>query len=177
MYIKWVKRIKNELLTWPKNGNCTKKLAEIELFTKDFLDIFLPRDWESLNKQNLFRKARWYSLGKEQQFIMWTLLTLINVVIIKRFHSRGHKLCNFIGTNKESFYIKLRPLGQPKRVICLATLWQNELNGDVARFTTHVAACLATNQVVASCGNTVFWLDKITRETRDVRDLRHLLQT
>ena len=122
MYIKWIKRIKNELLTCSKNVNCTKKLAEIELFTKDFLDIFLPRDWESLNKQNLFRKAQWYSLGKEQQFIMWTLLTLINVVIIKRFHSRGHKLCNFIGTNKESFYIKLRPLGQPKRVICLATL-------------------------------------------------------
>ena len=109
MCLKWIKRIKNELLTWSKNGNCTKKLAEIELFTKDFLDIFLPRDWESLNKQNLFRKAQWYSLGKEQQFIMWTLLTLINVVIIKRFHSRGHKLCNFIGTNKESFYIKLRP--------------------------------------------------------------------
>ena len=80
MYLKWIKRIKNELLTWSKNGNCTKKLAEIELFTKDFLDIFLPRDWESLNKQNLFRKAQWYSLGKEQQFIMWTLLTLINVV-------------------------------------------------------------------------------------------------
>ena len=59
----------------------------------------------------------------------------------------------------------------------MALLWQNELNGDVARFTTQVAANLATNQVVASCGNTVFWLDKITRESRHARDVRHLLQT
>jgi len=30
-------------------------------------------------------------------------------------------------------------------------LLQNELNGDVARLTTHVQTCLAANQVVASC--------------------------
>ena len=30
-------------------------------------------------------------------------------------------------------------------------LLQNELNSDVARFTTHVQTCLETNQVVAGC--------------------------
>ena len=59
--------------------------------------------------------------------------------------------------NKQrKFLYEATAIRAPKRVTCLATLWQNELNGDVARFTTHVAACLATNQVVASCGNTVF---------------------
>ena len=33
-------------------------------------------------------------------------------------------------------------------------MWlQNELKSDVARFTTHVQTCLATNQVVAGCEN------------------------
>ena len=49
---------------------------------------------------------------------------------------------------------------------------QNVLKKDVARF----SICLATNQVVASFVNTDFWLDKITRESRHTRNLRHLLQ-
>ena len=35
---------------------------------------------------------------------------------------------------------------------------------------------LATNQVVASCVNTDFWLDNIKQESRSTRELRHLLQ-
>ena len=55
---------------------------------------------------------------------------------------------------------------------------RNELNCDVARLTTHVQACLATNQVVANCLlSTDFWLDKITRESRHTSELRHLQQT
>ena len=50
------------------------------------------------------------------------------------------------------------------------------MKSDVARFTTHVQTLFATNQVVASCVNTDFWLDKITRESRDTRELRHLLK-
>ena len=42
--------------------------------------------------------------------------------------------------------------------------------GEVAK------TCLATNQLVASCVNTDFWLDKISRESRHTSDLRHLLQ-
>ena len=34
-----------------------------------------------------------------------------------------------------------------KRATCFVTLLQNELKSDVARFTTHVQTCLATNQV------------------------------
>ena len=34
----------------------------------------------------------------------------------------------------------------------------------------------ATNTVVASCVNTDFWLDNIKRESRNTRELRHLLQ-
>ena len=34
--------------------------------------------------------------------------------------------------------------------------------------------CLVTNQLVTSCVNTDFWLDKITRESHHTRDLRHL---
>ena len=56
---------------------------------------------------------------------------------------------------------------------CFSTVLQNELKSDVARFTTHV---LATDQVVASYVNTDFWLDKITRESRHSRELRHLMQ-
>ena len=51
-------------------------------------------------------------------------------------------------------------------------MMQNVLKKDVARFNIY----LATNQVVASCVNTDFWLDKITRESRHTRELRHLLQ-
>ena len=36
--------------------------------------------------------------------------------------------------------------------------------------------CLAANLVVASCVNTDFWLDKITRELCHTRELRHFLQ-
>ena len=37
--------------------------------------------------------------------------------------------------------------GNKKRATRFATLLQNELNTDVARFTNHVRTCLATNQV------------------------------
>jgi len=37
-----------------------------------------------------------------------------------------------------------------KRATCFATLLQNELESDIARFTTHVQACIATNQVKLS---------------------------
>ena len=35
---------------------------------------------------------------------------------------------------------------------------------------------LQQNQFVASCVNTDFWLDKITRESRHTQELRHFLQ-
>ena len=35
---------------------------------------------------------------------------------------------------------------QQKRATCFAALPQNELKRDVARFTTHVQTCLATNK-------------------------------
>ena len=71
--------------------------------------------------------------------------------------------------NKKKFLYKAT-------TVRLATLRPNELNRDVGRFTTHVVGCLASNQVVASCVNTFFLLDKITRESRHGRYLRHLLQ-
>ena len=40
------------------------------------------------------------------------------------------------------------------------------LKSDVALYTTHVQTCLVSNQVVASCLNTDFWLDKIVRDSR-----------
>ena len=67
--------------------------------------------------------------------------------------------------------------GQQKRVIFFSSP-QNELNSDFARFTTHVWTCLATNQVVASCVNTNFWLDKTTQKSLESswRELRQLLK-
>ena len=53
---------------------------------------------------------------------------------------------------------------------------QNKLKSDVARFSTHVQTCRATNQVVASM-NTDSSLDKITGETGHTQELRHLLQS
>ena len=35
--------------------------------------------------------------------------------------------------------------GNKKRATCFATLLQNEMNTDVARFTTRIRTCLATN--------------------------------
>ena len=40
---------------------------------------------------------------------------------------------------------KLRQNGQQKRATCFETLLQNELNSDVARFTTHIQTCLTIN--------------------------------
>ena len=40
-----------------------------------------------------------------------------------------------------------------KGATCFATLLQNELNSDVARFISHVQTCPATNSVVAGCKN------------------------
>ena len=51
----------------------------------------------------------------------------------------------------------------------------NGLESNVARFMTDIQACLAANHVFGNCVNTDFWLDKITRESRNVRELRHLL--
>ena len=42
-------------------------------------------------------------------------------------------------------------MGNKKRATCLATSLQNELNSDVARFTTHDQTGLATNLVNAGC--------------------------
>ena len=52
---------------------------------------------------------------------------------------------------------------------------QNELKSDVPRFTTRVQTCFASNQVVACCVNTVFWLDKITPESRHTQDFTSLV--
>ena len=61
--------------------------------------------------------------------------------------------------------------------LTLQHCWKKKLlKSDVALFTTHVQTCLVSNQVVASCLNTDFWLDKIARDSRHIRDLRHLLQ-
>lgn len=57
-----------------------------------------------------------------------------------------------------------------KRGTCFATLLQNELKSDIARFTTHVQTCLAANQFVPSCVNTDFWI-KVTTYTQGVTSL------
>ena len=69
--------------------------------------------------------------------------------------------------NITCFSFKLRSNGQQKRAIYFATLLQNALKSDVARITTYLQACLVTNQVVASCVNSDFWLDKL-RGTRTI---------
>ena len=51
-----------------------------------------------------------------------------------------------------------------------ASLLQNDMKSYVACFTTHIQTCLATHQVVGSCVSTVFWLDRITRESCHTRD-------
>ena len=53
---------------------------------------------------------------------------------------------------------------------------QNELKAMLRVLLTTNQTCLATNQVVTSCVNTDFWLDKIARESRYTPDLRHMLQ-
>ena len=58
-------------------------------------------------------------------------------------------------TDNKNLSVEERSNGQQKRAICFATLLQNEFNGDVSRFTSHVAvqAYLATIQVIADCKN------------------------
>ena len=72
--------------------------------------------------------------------------------------------------------LKLRSNRQQKRATCFPTLLRNEFESYVARFTSYIQTYYVTNQVVASCVNTGLWLDKITRESRHTRELRHLLQ-
>ena len=52
--------------------------------------------------------------------------------------------------------------GKQKHATCFETLLQNELKSDLARFTTHVQTCLATNQDVAGCENL---LQKVERSS------------
>ena len=47
--------------------------------------------------------------------------------------------------------LKMRVKGPQNRATCFATFLQNELNNDVACFTSHVQTCLATKEVVAGC--------------------------
>ena len=47
--------------------------------------------------------------------------------------------------------LKMRVKGPQNRATCFATFLQNELNNDVACFTTHVQTCLATKEVVVGC--------------------------
>ena len=56
-------------------------------------------------------------------------------------------------TGNKNLSVKVRSNGQQKRATCLATLLQNEFNGDVACFTSHVQAYLATIQVIVDCKN------------------------
>ena len=57
----------------------------------------------------------------------------------------------------------------------LEALLRNEFKSFAVRFTTCVQTCLAKNQVVESCVNIDFWLDKITRESLHTWDLRHII--
>ena len=56
-------------------------------------------------------------------------------------------------TGNKNLSVKVRSNGQQKRATCLATLLQNEFNGDDARFTSRVEAYLAVIQVIAGCKN------------------------
>ena len=50
--------------------------------------------------------------------------------------------------------------GNKKRATCFATLLQNDMNTDVARFTTRIRTCLATNKVAR-----LFFVDGKTRNS------------
>ena len=55
--------------------------------------------------------------------------------------------------DNKNLSVEVRSNGQQNRAICFATLLQNEFNGDVSRFTSHVQGYLATIQVIADCKN------------------------
>ena len=64
---------------------------------------------------------------------------------------------------KKGVPVKVCLHGERKRTTCFATLQQlqNELNSDVARFTTHVQTSPSKEKIyTASCVNTDIWLDK-----------------
>ena len=52
---------------------------------------------------------------------------------------------------------------QQKTAFCFETLLQDEFRSDVARLTTYVQTCLATNQVAAGFEK---WLQKVLRVLR-----------
>ena len=56
-------------------------------------------------------------------------------------------------TDNKNLSVEERSNGQQNRAICFATLLQNEFNGDVSRYTSHVQAYLATIQVIVDCKN------------------------
>ena len=47
--------------------------------------------------------------------------------------------------------LKMRVIWPQNRAPCFATFLQNELNNDVACFTTHGQTCIATKEVVVGC--------------------------
>ena len=57
---------------------------------------------------------------------------------------------NVRGSKKPKFALKVRKNGQQKRTTCLATLLQNKLNSDVARFTTHIKPVLRQIRLLTS---------------------------
>ena len=56
---------------------------------------------------------------------------------------------------------------------CCKTSWKAIL-GDLPL--TPIETCLTKSEIVASCVNTDFWLNNITRKSIHTQDLRHLLQ-
>jgi len=58
------------------------------------------------------------------------------------FHARAHYLVMRKSRSRSRPHLEVRKNGQQKHATCLATLLQNELNCDVARFITHIKPVL-----------------------------------
>ena len=70
-----------------------------------------------------------------------------NVVSVAKRYIRTVMLMSnlyfdLLGQSCEEFCLRHGKTGNKKSATCFATLLQNELNGDVARFTTNVQTCI-----------------------------------
>ena len=132
-------------------------------------------DLKSSSEQIFFKNWRWVPLLFG---LIWCSIWLVPSRQGARRHGKGVTR-NRGAVHWEPHSLRKAAVKQAKKSATrFAILLQNELQTDVARFTTHVQTCLGKKiNVVVSCVYTDFWSDEITRESRHTRELRHLLQS
>ena len=130
----WYSNFEINLLNWIMWQKTVKQLIIITYYT------LIPREPCDFCFAEL--------LGPKCYGLNPTLCRTITVLFIQRKSRSSPQPCWTIYFARCIHILRYGKKGNTKRATCPATLLQNELNSDVARFTTHTQTGLAANQVV-----------------------------